>query len=154
MGKASGGAAWQRRQQVLSEAKVRPCLHMLPAVSEFWQSLWLIPICGCSQVADQLHGPLLAGGKVLLDMTFGEIIEHLNRQQATRGGTLEGASGFEGDDMEGLETPFRSVLSGDKAISLSAKLLHSFGLTRHATRVTLDPIASNGLPTGLTRMRR
>ena len=46
---------------------------------------------------------------MLLDLTFGEIIEHLNRQPASRGGPLEGASGFEGDDMEGLETPFRSV---------------------------------------------
>ena len=115
MGKASGGAAWQRRQQVLSDPGVEPCLHTLPAISEFWQSLWLNPICGCSHVADQLHGPSLAGGKVLLDMTFGEIIEHLNRQQATRGGTSEGASGFEGDDMEGLETPFRSVISGNMA---------------------------------------
>ena len=52
---------------------------------------------------------------MLLDMTFGEIIEHLNRQQASRGEPLKGALGFEGDDTEGLETPFRSVVSGNLA---------------------------------------
>ena len=61
--------------------------------------------------------PSFAGGKVLLDMTFGEIIEHLHRRWASRGGPLEGASGFEGDDMDGLETPFRSVFNGNMAIS-------------------------------------
>ncbi len=74
---------------------------------------------------------------MLLDMTFREIIEHLNRQQASRGGPLEGASGFEGDDMEGLETPFRSVVKGNMAISLPAIHMHSLGLSRHAIANTM-----------------
>ena len=145
MGKASGGAAWQCRQQVLSEPGVGPCLHTLPAVSESWQSLWLIPICGCSQVADQLHGPSLAGGKVLLDMTFDEIIEHLNRQQASRGGPLEGASGFEGDDREGLETPFRSVVSGNMAVSPPCHQSAQLGLVKTCHYEVNTPICQQWL---------
>lgn len=46
---------------------------------------------------------------MLLDMTFHEIAEHANRQQAILDAPLERASGFESDDMKALETPFRSV---------------------------------------------
>ena len=91
---------------------------------------------------------------MLLDMTFDEIMEHLSRQQASRGSPSEGTSGFEGDDMEGLETPFRSVVSGNMALGLSATILHSLGLSRHATMSIKYPSASNGLPTGLPRKNR
>ena len=67
-----------------------------------------------------MHGVPRAGAKVLLDMTFSEITEHLNRQQVAQKGPLERDSELGGDDMEGLETPFRSVVSGKEAISLSA----------------------------------
>ena len=89
---------------------------------------------------------------MLLDMTFGEIIEHLNRQQASRGGPLEGASDFECDDTEGLETPFRLVVSGNMADGPLCHPYAQLGLVKTCDRNM--PFASSCLPTGLPRMSR